>query len=69
MLGTSWFEITDQDVASFSGNRTSKIGYSELIGLLNQVIVSNNETPDVLHNWDRLGVIISIVEKLQRRFI
>ena len=48
LLGSSWFEITEQDVASFSGNRASKIGYVELIKLLNQVIVSADEKPDVL---------------------
>lgn len=48
LLGTSWFEISSKDVTNFSGGLASKIGYVELIELLNQIIVSGKETPDVL---------------------
>ena len=48
LLGTSWFENSSQDVINFSKNTAIKIGYTELIALLNQIIVSGNETPDIL---------------------
>ena len=48
LLGTSWFEVSSNDVAKFSSNLASKVGYLELIDLLNQVIVTGTETPDIL---------------------
>jgi hypothetical protein len=48
LLGTSWFEISSENVTNFSNGLASKIGYVELIELLNQVIVSDNENMDVL---------------------
>jgi len=48
LLGTSWFEVTSGNVATFSNGLASKVGYLELIDLLNKVIVSGNESPDVL---------------------
>ncbi len=48
LLGTSWFEFTHEDVEGFSDHKPSKIGYPELIALLNQVIASGKESPDVL---------------------
>ena len=48
LLGTSWFEVTSNDLESFSHGLASKVGYLELIDLLNKVITSRSETPDVL---------------------
>jgi len=48
MLGTSWFEHSEADLKEAVSQRALKIGPTELVSSLNQILIAKNQNPDVV---------------------
>ncbi len=48
MLGTSWFEHSEAELKELVSQKAVKVGPSELIEALNQILVAKNQNPDVV---------------------
>jgi hypothetical protein len=47
LLGTSWFEHSANSIACESGGLVKKVGYDELISVLNRLMIEAGQPPDV----------------------
>jgi len=47
LLGTSWFEHTENSISDMSEGSASRIGYDELISSLNKLMVAPSQPPEV----------------------